>query len=213
MESQTIKKLPSRLSESLIANQVAFDISLFVKELIENSLDANCKTISMKQQTGNSQLRLGWAAINLVENGLESMTVIDDGDGIPGDLEEFGKHQMTTKLVTEAGSSEFYGFRGEALFALIRLCKTTKIKTRTTGDLYGKERTIDSEGNTIQKGVCSMKTGTSIEFNSVYHQAPIRKNELAKNGSKNLEKLVELLKKYAIAFPQSTIFLYNRPRM
>ena len=64
-----IKKLNSNLINQIAAGEVVDDPCSIVKELIENSIDANAQNIE----------------VLLYDGGISKIIIIDDGDGIPKD--------------------------------------------------------------------------------------------------------------------------------
>ncbi|KAJ3274797.1 ATP-binding mismatch repair protein [Terramyces sp. JEL0728] len=110
-----------------------------VKELIENSLDANATSISIALKSG----------------GLDGITITDNGTGI-NDLDMVCLRYTTTKItifddISTAGS---YGFRGEALNSGLI------ISTKREEDALGTACEYDMDGNAISKSVKSMNSGT-----------------------------------------------------
>ena len=103
-----IKKIDSVSVLQICSAQVVVDLKSAVKELVENSLDAGCKTLDIK----------------FFGSGLNGFEVSDDGKGInEEDFEIIAKRGTTNKI------REFYdiyaikslGFRGEALSSLCNI--------------------------------------------------------------------------------------------
>ena len=97
-----IKKLNSNLINQIAAGEVVDDPSSIIKELIENSIDANSTTIELI----------------LFESGINKIIVNDDGDGIPKDeLSKAFERFATSKInnLDDLNDISTLGFRGEAL--------------------------------------------------------------------------------------------------
>jgi DNA mismatch repair ATPase MutL len=103
------------------------DLKAIIKELLENSLDANATQITI------------W-----IDNyGLDQIKIVDNGQGIPhSQLKQLGKFSVTSKLhqKEDLKSISTYGFRGEALASLITLSKFK---------LYTKHQLTNSEISSI----------------------------------------------------------------
>ncbi|KAM0685692.1 hypothetical protein COBT_003094, partial [Conglomerata obtusa] len=106
-------KIITRLSDDVIARIAAGEVITspynIVKELIENSIDANCSIITIDIQTT-----------------LSSLVIIDDGDGI--DRKDFDKlciRHYTSKFTGDMLTINTFGFRGEALSSISLSSKIT----------------------------------------------------------------------------------------
>src|SRR5574344_2251292 len=133
-----IKQLSKHLINQIAAGEVIERPSSVVKELVENSIDAGAKRISVE-----------------VTNDCRNIRIADNGSGIhPDDIMlAFSKH-ATSKI--ESGEDLFnintLGFRGEALSSIISISKLT-CTTRTKDFDYGtKVECSDSEVKRTQTG-------------------------------------------------------------
>ena len=97
-----IIQLDDNLSNLIAAGEVVENMASVVKELVENSIDAESKNIK----------------IDLLESGLNEIKVTDDGTGMSKeDMKMSIKRHATSKIKT---SNDLYhigtlGFRGEAI--------------------------------------------------------------------------------------------------
>ena len=97
-----IKKLSSNLINQIAAGEVVDDPKSIIKELLENSIDANSKNIE----------------IILHDGGLSKIIINDDGIGISkSDLPQAFERFATSKLenLRDLSNINTLGFRGEAL--------------------------------------------------------------------------------------------------
>lgn len=166
-----------------------------LKELIENSLDAEAKTIKIK----------------LEDQGLKSLTVADDGSGITEDgRENCAKAYTTSKIVLfEDLTNELttFGFRGEAIHSLC-VVGDVNITTRCRNEEIGIKMIFDHDGNITQKAEVAAPYGTSVTVNNILSIFPVRVLEERANFS--TENLKSLLSKYFLAIP-SVRFIIDAP--
>ena len=119
----SIKVLPSNAVRALGSSQVLTDSCSLVKELIENSLDANASSVF----------------VEVSENALDVIQVRDNGSGIaPDDRKLVCKRHCTSKIknlsdLAQIGGSSL-GFRGEALASAAEMSGVLNISTRVDGE-------------------------------------------------------------------------------
>ena len=105
-----IKVMSEALANKIAAGEVVEKISSVVKELCENSIDAHASHI----------------VVTLVDGGLKSIEVLDDGDGMDKSDAHlaFGRH-ATSKLLRDDDLFfiDTLGFRGEALPSIASVSK------------------------------------------------------------------------------------------
>lgn len=129
----TIRQIDNTSIHKICSGQVITDLASAVKELVENSLDAEATVIEIK----------------LKDMGLTSVEVIDNGNGIS--VENHAcvalKH-YTSKIsaLDDLESIKSFGFRGEALNALCELCESLVISTKTTSDQLGTKLSFHRDG-------------------------------------------------------------------
>lgn len=118
-----IQPLPKSSTVQLSSGQVLLDPTSVVKELVDNAIDAQSKSI----------------AIEISANTLNSIQVRDNGRGInPGDRSLVGQRFCTSKIrsmedLANIGGTSM-GFRGEALNSLITLAEKVEVTTRIEGE-------------------------------------------------------------------------------
>ena len=130
-----IKKFEDKTIFKIKSDITIPNLSSVIKELFENSLDAGATKIE----------------ISLKGNGFKSITVEDDGNGIPKENRENICHRFYTSKMTDLkeGVSTF-GFRGEALNSLCRDCGSVEIWTKTSDETCGVILNYDTEGDLIK---------------------------------------------------------------
>lgn len=181
----------------ITSGQVIIDVTLAVKEIVENSLDAGSDKID----------------ITFNNYGIQSVEVSDNGHGIdPSDFEALCLRHHTSKLQTfdDLTAVRTLGFRGEAMSAL---CSVSKVKISTcTKESFPKatELNFDSMGRILaRKTMVSGKKGTTVTVSDLFHGMPVRQKTLAKNGKKEYFKAVQLLTGYLLAYPGVRFTIFN----
>lgn len=154
-----INILSPHTADLIAAGEVVERPASVVKELIENSIDAGAKNITVEVTAG----------------GMGSICVTDDGSGMsPEDAGIAFLRHATSKIADETslGSIATLGFRGEALAAISAVSKI-ELKTR--------ERTCDTgtfvsltAGEIDSMGPVGCPVGTSMKIDSLFFNTPAR---------------------------------------
>ncbi len=181
-----IKKLPSSISSVISASEVVTSPSGVIKELVENSIDANSTRI----------------IIEITKGGKEKISVTDNGNGIRKEevLLAFEKH-ATSKIIKEEDLSSIatLGFRGEALFSIALVSKvviTTKTKEEDTGV---RAKFFGGENKDLKE--VGFNKGTRIEVKDLFFNTPARKKHLLPEKKEN-NKCIDIVSKLALTHPQ-----------
>lgn len=177
------------LSEQLIAKTAAGEVverpASVVKELIDNSLDAHAKNIT----------------VDIVDAGLTSIRVFDDGEGMDEyDLRLSYLPHTTSKIFIEDDlvGIKTYGFRGEALSSICSVARVS-IQSRILGNPLGIkveiEKSIASEITQV-----GMPYGTEINVRDLFYNAPARKKFL-KSEKTEYRNILDIIVNAALANP------------
>ena len=176
-----IKILPDDLINKIAAGEVLERPSSAVKELVENSIDANAHEIN----------------IFIRDGGKTEIIVSDDGDGINSNQIELAvKRHATSKLsLKNFNNISSLGFRGEALPSIASVSEML-IKTKTENDDEGTSLEISS-GVTESIKPVHQKKGTQITVRNLFFSTPARLKFLK---SENYESLTikRIIQKLAI---------------
>lgn len=163
-----INVLPQHVAELIAAGEVVERPSSVVKELIENSVDAGAKRITVEIKNG----------------GVRFIRISDDGCGISRDdiRNAFVSH-ATSKIKTGSDLDRIttLGFRGEALAsvaAVARVETLTKTADENIGTRYviegGKEKTCEDAG---------CPDGTTFIIRDIFYNTPARMKFLKKDST------------------------------
>ncbi|MEG6522421.1 DNA mismatch repair endonuclease MutL [Desulfotomaculum sp. 1211_IL3151] len=164
-----------------------------VKELVENGLDAGATRI----------------IVELIQGGLTSIKVVDNGSGMSGaDAELCFQRHATSKIKAPEDLSSILtlGFRGEALPSIAAVAKVT-LTTRTANDLAGT--TVQIEGGLIQSVTpVGCPIGTTIDVKELFYNTPARRKFL-KSANAETSQVSDLLTRLAMARPDVRFELYS----
>ena len=140
------------LLDDLTINQIAAGEVIerpanVVKELVENSIDANATNITIEIKNG----------------GKTYIKIIDNGKGIsPDDMELAFERHATSKIrrVEDLEKTYSMGFRGEALASIASIAKVTML-SKTENEEVGY-KVVNRAGNIIEKEEAAIPNGTTI---------------------------------------------------
>ena len=190
-----IKQLSESIANLIAAGEVIVNMASVIKELVENSIDANASQIK----------------ITLKDYGLKEMTVKDNGDGIDHeDLELAFKRHATSKIYSEHDLHHIMslGFRGEALASIASVSLLT-IESSTDGE---KSRTLTlKQGDIIEDTIGPKRKGTSISVKNLFYNTPARLKHL-KSETKELSLIVDYVNKLALAHPHIAFSLEHNQK-
>ena len=181
----TIAVLPTRVAAQIAAGEVVERPASIVKELVENSIDANASRISVAIEDG----------------GTQSMTVSDDGAGIPPDEVKaaFERH-ATSKLskVEDLLDIATLGFRGEALPSIAAASRLTCV-TKTADHAAAVRYVV--EFGVAQRPVQCAAVGTSIRAENLFGYQPARLKFLRTRPTEAAH-VQRTVARYAFAHPE-----------
>ncbi len=183
--SAAIQVLPGDVVSRIAAGEVIERPAAVVKELIENSLDAGSKTIT----------------VDVKDGGLSLIRVTDDGEGIARSelLLAFERH-ATSKLRSDRdlASVTSMGFRGEALPSIASVSKVT-VSTATGPDSIGAQATLIGGVPGPVRDVAPVR-GTRIEVADLFFNQPARKKFL-KSEATEFSHITHVVQQAGLAWP------------
>ncbi|KAF9903348.1 hypothetical protein EC991_003887 [Linnemannia zychae] len=179
-----IRAIDKESVHRICSGQVVLDMATAVKELLENSLDAGSSSIVVKFK----------------QNGLEYITVTDNGCGISdANLETLALKHYTSKLSSfnDLAKVRSFGFRGEALSSLCALAHIT-VTTSTGSGPTGLLVEYNSDGAIQSKTPAPMTKGTIVKISNLFEGMPVRRSEFVKNIKREYNKCIGLVQAYAL---------------
>jgi DNA mismatch repair protein MutL len=181
-----IRLLSPEVASQIAAGEVIERPASVVKELLENSLDAGARTIT----------------IAFEEAGKKLIEIADDGSGIPSaEMELAVSRHATSKLVRsdDLFSISTLGFRGEALASISsvsRMTITSRVKDETEGTRLKVEGGISGKPTKVGTTV-----GTTIRVEDLFYNVPARLKFL-KTDVTERRAIDSLVTRYALAYPE-----------
>ena len=137
-----------------------------VKEMLENSIDAGAKNITIEIKNG----------------GISLIKITDDGCGIAQDDMEIAFERHATSKIRKAEDLEVVktmGFRGEALASIAAIAKVEMISKKADSDVAYK--IIVEGGKTVEFTEAARSVGTTITVQNLFYNTPVRYKFLKKD--------------------------------
>ncbi|MFW6046261.1 MAG: DNA mismatch repair endonuclease MutL [Candidatus Woesearchaeota archaeon] len=185
-----IKKLPMDVAHKIAAGEVIESPYNVIKELVENSIDANSENI----------------IIELKNSGKEEIKVKDDGNGMDKEDLKLSIEKYATSKIRK--SEDLYdvnslGFRGEALSSISEI---SKIEITTNN---GKNcHRLTKKNGKVNIEPSGRNKGTTIIIKDLFYNIPARKKYLNKKSSR-LKDITNLITKYSLIYPEISFKLKN----
>jgi DNA mismatch repair protein MutL len=180
-----IRLLSSEVASQIAAGEVIERPASVVKELLENSLDAGARSIT----------------IIIEDAGKKLIEVADDGSGIPSaELELAVARHATSKLARsdELFSISTLGFRGEALASIGSVSRMT-ITSRVQNEQEGARLRVEG-GTTGRLTKVGTTVGTTARVEDLFYNVPARLKFL-KSDMTERRAIDVLVTRYALAYP------------
>ncbi|GAB6117729.1 DNA mismatch repair endonuclease MutL [Thermoanaerobacter brockii subsp. lactiethylicus] len=190
-----IHLLDEKTINKISAGEVVERPASIVKELIENSIDAGSKNIT----------------VEILEGGIPYIKVSDDGCGMNeiDAILAFERH-ATSKIKSDNDlySIGTLGFRGEALASIAAVSHVT-LQTKEEGALFGTKVVVEG-GKVVEKTTCGCAKGCSIEVRDVFFNTPARRKFLKRPSTESMY-ITDVVTKLCLSHPEVS-FKYVKDR-
>jgi DNA mismatch repair protein MutL len=195
--SAVIHLLPDQLISQIAAGEVVERPASALKELLENSLDANSQHIQ----------------VQLLQGGIKQIRVIDDGHGIDKeDLALALTRHATSKIANlddlEAVAS--LGFRGEALASIASVSRLSLTSRKASFNHAWKISAEADDAEQIQPA--ALDVGSIVEVNDLYFNTPARRKFL-KTEATEFAHCEEVFRRIALSRPDITFTLQHNGKV
>jgi DNA mismatch repair protein MutL len=181
-----IHRLPVDLANQIAAGEVVERPASVIKELVENSIDAGARRLSITAEYGGKKL----------------IRVEDDGEGMEPDDARLAIERHATSKIRRAEDLEHIatlGFRGEALPSIASVSHFT-VRSRARGAAVGTE--IRVNGGTVSSvAEVGMPEGTCIEVADLFYNLPARRKFL-KSDAAEAAQVSRIVTQLALCYPE-----------
>ncbi|KAL6931950.1 hypothetical protein ACO0OL_003424 [Hanseniaspora opuntiae] len=193
-----IKAISDSDIHSITSGQVITDVNSIIKELLENSIDANSRNIE----------------ITLKDYCLNGIEIKDDGHGISeNDFDTLCLKHYTSKITKFDDINTNLmnlGFRGEALNSICFISKTVIMTCTNDEEGMGHELHYNHNGDLIKQDIIPMDKGTNIVIDDIFKNLPVRRMNFEKNYRKSIfNKCIKLIQDYCIINYDINIKVWN----
>ncbi len=181
----TIRRLPETLINRIAAGEVVERPASALKELVENSLDAGARQVTVRLSGG----------------GLDGIEVTDDGCGMrPDEIALALERHATSKLPDEhIELVATLGFRGEALPSIASVSRLT-LESRPRESTEGWRRVVD-HGTVTVEGPAALPPGTRIRVEDLFGKIPARRKFL-RSARSEYAACLDVVRRLAMARPE-----------
>lgn len=185
----SIVLLDDNTISKISAGEIIENPASVVKELLENSIDAGAKNITVEVKNSPTDF----------------IRITDDGCGFKTDEIELAFMRHSTSKLSKIEDLEeltTLGFRGEALASISSIAKI-RLLTKNSEDLAGTSTKIEN-GKIIEQSNVGMPNGSTFYVEDIFYNTPVRKKFLrADNVEFNL--IFDVIQKIALGNPQVSI--------
>ena len=191
-----IHRLPSDLANQIAAGEVVERPASVIKELVENSIDAGAKRLTITVEFGGKKL----------------IRVEDDGEGMDPEDARLAIERHATSKIRRADDLEriaTLGFRGEALPSIASVSHFV-LRSRARGTASGTEIRVNG-GAVASVAETGMPEGTSIEVADLFYNLPARRKFLKSDGAESAQ-VSRVVTQLALCYPEIGFTLTNSGR-
>ncbi len=191
--SDIIQLLPDSVANQIAAGEVIQRPASVIKELVENAVDADARTIH----------------VLVVDAGRTSIQVIDDGKGMSETDARLSFERHATSKIRKADdlfALHTMGFRGEALASIAAVAQI-ELKTRLRGEAVGTHLTL-SGGRFAGQEPCGCAEGSNFLVENLFYNVPARRKFL-KSNTTELNNILTAFERIALVYPQIAFTLHS----
>lgn len=187
-----IKVMDESLANLIAAGEVVERPLSVIKELVENSIDAQASKIN----------------IELKDSGISQIIVSDNGIGVnKEDIPLMCKRHATSKISNNIDLVNIttLGFRGEALASISAV---SKVKITSSIDGLNTYQYSNLDDSIIK---VAGNQGTSVEVNNLFYNTPVRFKHLS-HPNYELSLITNLVKQLSLIYPNISFSIINNDK-
>jgi len=188
--------LDENTANQIAAGEVIERPASVVKEMMENSIDANATAIT----------------VEIANGGIKSIRIADNGDGIEADDVELAFERYATskiRSINDLTRISTMGFRGEALASIASVSKVEVITK--TEDAETGTRVVVEGGKILLSEPVGTPKGTTFIVRELFYNTPARYKFLKKDTTE-ASYIHDIITKIALARPDISIKFINQGR-
>ena len=177
----------------IAAGEVVERPASVVKEMIENSIDAGAKHITVEIKNG----------------GISFIRITDDGKGIQKDDVEMAFERHATSKIRSAddlADVKSMGFRGEALASIAAIANIELVSKQETDEIG--TRIVVEGGNVLSLDEIGCSKGTTITVRNLFYNTPVRYKFLKKDFTES-GYIEDVVTRIALIHPEVAIKYIN----
>ena len=191
-----IRVLSDDLANQIAAGEVVERPASVVKELVENSIDADATLIRLDIEGG----------------GKKKIRVMDNGMGmLPEECKTAFSRHATSKIseLSDLETIQSLGFRGEALPSIASVAKVRCTSARSENQ--GGKLIVVEGGDLIEEKDFACPQGTTIEVAQLFYVTPAR-SKFLKGDSTEFSHITQVVTQQALAYPSIQFQLTHNGR-
>jgi DNA mismatch repair protein MutL len=192
-----IRTLSPRLANQIAAGEVVERPAAVIKELIENSLDANATRIDVDVEQGGAQL----------------MRVRDNGSGVEKDDLALALSRHATSKIIELEDLEHVaslGFRGEALASISSVSRLT-LTSNSEESHHGWQVVAEGRDMATTLEPSAHPRGTTVEVRDLFFNTPARRKFL-RSEKTEFDRIDEVIRRLALSRFDVGFYLQHNQR-
>ncbi len=191
--SDVIRLLPDSVANQIAAGEVVQRPANVVKELMENSIDADATVVD----------------VYILDAGRTLIQVTDNGKGMSDTDARLAFERHATSKIRSANDLYMLrtmGFRGEALPSVAAVAMV-ELRTRQPDSELGTELVL-SGSKVVSQKPCACPAGCNIKVQSIFFNVPARRKFL-KSDATELNNIVAAFERVALVYPQVEFSLHS----
>lgn len=185
---RTIQILPEHLIDQIKAGEVIERSSSLLKEILENSIDAEATEISL----------------HLINNGLDLISLTDNGKGMIFEELPYAFCRHATSKISrfeDIYRLHSYGFRGEALASICAISRVTCTSSPAENSPQGGKIIIEGGETKAHAPMPNAPKGTSLYIKDLFFNTPARL-KFIKSATSEKNALKRIIDSFVIGHPE-----------